>query len=109
MPSFSIHYGPEHKLDSRTFSGMAESLAGLAKDMLSAKPATIQILPVALAHTPLGSPIYVEIQARDEEHRSGEILTEFLKEVDAVTFETFGVRCRIRYFRFPASFLAAIN
>lgn len=109
MPSVSLFYGPERKLEDKAFQAFATDLAEVIKDRLAAKPEVIQILPVQLAHTAFGPPVYIEIKARDVPHRDEAVLNGFLREVDEMTFKLFGCRCRIRYFRYPGSFLAAIN
>ncbi len=109
MPSVSLHYGPAHALDAAAFETFAARLADVIIDTLGAAPETVQIMPVPLAHTPLGTPVYVEIKARDADARTDAVLDAFVARVDALTFESFGARCRIRYFKYPGTFLAAAN
>ena len=64
MPSLCIHYGPDRPLSRRRFLDLAEELAAAIEHGLGAHRDVIQIMPVQLAHPPLGRPVYVEIKAR---------------------------------------------
>jgi len=109
MPSVCIHYGPDQHTSRRDFSDLAEALAASIESCLGANREKIQIMPVRLAHPPLGRPVYIEIKARDSKARGDEVLRRFIGQVDEITFQAFGTRCRIRYFRYPGEFLAAAN
>lgn len=109
MPSVCIHYGPELELSADGFAGLAQALAAAVEEGLGAAPDLIQIMSVRLAHPPLGRPVYVEIKARDTEARGDEVVGAFVDRVDEITHRTLGVRCRIRYFRYPGEVLAAAN
>ena len=54
MPTVSIHYGPDHALDAATFAALAEDMAELIEQWLGPERQKIQIMPIALAHPPLG-------------------------------------------------------
>ena len=109
MPTVSLQYGPDDRIDAAAFAALSEELSGRIESRLGARRETIQILPTLLEHRPHGSRVYVEIKARDTETRTDEVLVDFLQEVDEITYRTFGTRCRIRYFRYPGAFLAAVN
>lgn len=109
MPTVNLQYGPDDRIDAAAFGVLSGELSDRIEKLLGAKRETIQILPTLLDHRPHGSRVYVEIKARDTEARTEEVLAAFLKEVDEITHRTFGTRCRIRYFRYPGEFLAAIN
>lgn len=109
MPSVCIHYGPDQLTSPRQFADLAEELAATIERCLGADREKIQIMPVQLAHPPLGRPVYIEIRARDSKARGDEVLRGFIDQVDEITFRAFGARCRIRYFRYPGEFLAAAN
>ena len=109
MPSVCIHHGPDQHIPSRAFSDLAEELATAVQNRLGAEREKIQSMAIALAHPPLGRPVYVEIKARDSEERGDEALEAFIDQVDDITCRAFGARCRIRYFRYPGASLAAAN
>jgi hypothetical protein len=109
MPTVSIQFGPEHVIGAEDFSALSRSLADVIEQRLAARRDTIQVLPSQLAYTPFGSPVYVEIKARDNAHRTDEVIADFLAEVDEITYGAFATRCRIRYFKYPGTFLGAVN
>ena len=105
MPSITLIYGPNHRLDEAQFAALAEALTAAAEAILAAKGDKIQILPIELAHQPFGRPVGIEIKARAEAGR----VEAFLTRIDDISFAAFGDRCRIRYLCFPSAFLAARN
>ena len=109
MPSVCIHHGPHQRIPASAFAELAHALAAAIESCLGAEREKVQIMAVPLSHPPLGRPVYVEIKARDSEARGDAVLAAFIDQVDALTFEAFGCRCRIRYFRYPGAFLAAAN
>lgn len=109
MPTISLQYGPDDRIDADAFGVLAGELSDRIEKFLGARRDTIQILPTLLDHRPHGARVYVEIKARDTESRTDKILSAFLQEVDEITHRAFGTRCRVRYFRYPGEFLAAIN
>ena len=109
MPSVAIQYGPEHSLDSDRFKELGNALVDAAQRILGAELDKIQIMPIELAHAPVGRPVYVEIKARDTASRPDEVLQNFVEEVDEITFQAFKSKCRIRYFKYPGTFLIAAN
>jgi len=109
MPSVTIHVGPDQKLDGGQFADLSEVLATLIVDRLGAAADKVQVMPVALAQAPLGRPVYIEIKARKTTARTEQVLKDFVGQVDEITFQAFGCRCRIRYFAYPGEFLAASN
>ncbi len=109
MPSVSIHYGPDQKLDNPDFLALSQTLLDIIVNNLGAQSDKVQIMPLALAYAPIGQPVYIEIKARSTELRSESVLQGFVEQVDQVSFKAFGCRCRIRYFSYPGDFLAAAN
>lgn len=109
MPSVALHYGPDHSLNAEHFKKLGDALVDAAQRVLGAELDKIQVMPIELAHTPVGRPIYIEIKARDTASRPDELLQSFVDEVDEISFQAFKVRCRIRYFKYPGTFLVATN
>lgn len=109
MPSVCVYYGDDQHLDAHQFKALGEELVVVIERCLGTERSKIQIMPVALAHTPFGTPVYIEIKARDTKTRTDDVLEKFIGQMDDVTSRTFGHPCRIRYFRYPAEFLAAAN
>ena len=109
MPSITLFYGPNHRLDEAQFAALAEALTAAAEAILAAKGDKIQILPIELAHQPFGRPVGIEIKARAEADRPDAVVEAFLTRIDDISFAAFGDRCRIRYLCFPSAFLAGRN
>lgn len=109
MPTVSIHYGPDHALDAAAFAALAEDMAELIEQWLGPERQKIQIMPIALAHPPLGRVACVEIKARDSDARTDAVVQQFIAALDSLTQEVFGGPCRIRYTRVPGDLLVAAN
>lgn len=109
MPNITIFHAGEQALDEAGFNAMASDMEAEIINILKALPETIQIMPVLLAHPPLGREVHVDIRARANDHRSGEVVESFLNRIDEITFKRFGTRCRIRYFSYTPEQLAARN
>ena len=109
MPSITLFYGPNNRLDEAQFAALAEALTAAAEAILAAKGDKIQILPIELAHQPFGRPVGIEIKARAEAGRPNAVVEAFLTRIDDISFAAFGDRCRIRYLCFPSAFLAGRN
>jgi hypothetical protein len=52
MPFITLLCGPNRCLDGAQIAGLAEALAVVAEDVLTAKCAKMQILPFELVHPP---------------------------------------------------------
>lgn len=109
MPSITVHFDPANGAVDDGFAEFAAQAAEAAETVLGAAPDKIQVLSLAMAHPPLGLPIYIEIKTRDTENRPDAVVETFVARVDALSRKYFETPCRIRYFRYPGSFLAAAN
>ena len=109
MPSIIVHFNPANAAVLDGFSHFAEAMVRVIEDCLDAERSKIQIMSQALAHPPIGRPVYIEIKARDVEYRTDEVLADFISRVDELSREVFETPCRIRYIRYPSAFLVAAN
>ncbi|MBT6096429.1 MAG: hypothetical protein HOH04_16200 [Rhodospirillaceae bacterium] len=109
MPSVSVHFDPNETTIHAGYSNFAEALVAVIEACLGAQRDKVQIMAVPLAHPPIGRTVYIEIKARANEHRTEAVLADFVQRVDALSRAELGTPCRIRYFGYPGSFLAAAN
>ncbi len=109
MPSVAVHFDPANVEAADGFPKFAEALVQLIEDCLGAQRDKVQIMAVPLARPPIGRDVYIEIKARANDYRSEAVLSDFVGRVDELSQAEMGTPCRIRYFGYPGSFLAAAN
>jgi hypothetical protein len=88
---------------------LAQSLRALCLDPFGALPQTIEVLLMDGVQILDGMPVFVEIHYRDRPDRRGEVLSQFLQEVDQAVQKAFGQMPRIRSFAVDQSILGAVR
>jgi len=109
MPTVSVHFDPGVASVSDGMADFAAALADLIERRLAVARDKIQIMPVALAQTPVGRAVAIELKARDTDARDDKLLQDFVAAVDALSREKLGVICRIRYLRTTETAIVAAN
>ncbi len=109
MPSVTVHFDPAVGSVADGMAAFTVALAETFESHLAVGRDKIQIMPVALAATPVGHSVAIEIKARDTEARDDALVQGFVAAVDALARAQLGVTCRIRYLRYPDRFIAAAN
>jgi len=102
MPSITLYTSERHRLDAESYTKFSTALVAIVKEILKAKENNIHI-SYLISEIGFGTPIYFEVQLRQELFRTTSLMEKFMHEVDLLIKEWTGIPARIRCFSFDAS------